>query len=93
MQQYFSTAAGFDLKPLFDLYVRSTDKLEVHVTGKANNKYLVQLQNIAVPLPLDIVTDNVTQRVVVNSKGITIQSKTLPVIDPDMYYFKKVMIE
>jgi aminopeptidase N len=93
VQQYFSTAAGFDLKPLFDLYVRSTDKLDVHITGKADNKYLIQLLDTSIPLPLDVVTDKGTRRLVVDSKGITIQSKILPVIDPDMYYFKKVVIE
>jgi len=53
----------------------------------------VQLQNINIPLPLDITTDAGTKRLIADSKGIKIDSKTLPVIDPEMFYIKKVIIE
>ena len=33
VEQLFSNAAGFSLKPLFDLYIRSTDKLAIDVAG------------------------------------------------------------
>jgi aminopeptidase N len=93
VQQFFSKEAGEDLGPLFDLYLRSVNKLEVHVKGLPGDKYMVQLQNMTLPLPMDILTDKGTNRMVVNTKGIVITSKTLPVIDPDMYYLKKVIIE
>jgi aminopeptidase N len=93
VQQYFSAAAGRDLKPLFDLYIRSVNKLEVHVKQMPANKYLVQLQNMSIPLPMDITTDAGTTRMIVDTRGLTITSKTLPVIDADTYYLKKITIE
>ncbi|MFB9844640.1 M1 family metallopeptidase [Mucilaginibacter ginsenosidivorans] len=93
VEQFFTKAAGRDLKPLFNLYLRTTDKLEIHVQALPGNKYLVQLQNISIPLPLDIATDAGTKRVMVDSKGVKIESKTLPVIDPEVFYIKKLIIE
>jgi len=93
VEQFFTKEAGRDLKPLFDLYLRTTDKLDVHIKTLPGNKYLVQLQNIGIQLPLDITADGVTKRVMVDKKGLRIDSKSLPVIDPEVFYIKKVIIE
>jgi len=93
VEQFFTKESGRDLKPLFNLYLRTTDKLEVHIKTLPGNKYLVQLANINIPLPLDITTDAGAKRVMVDNKGVRIDSKTLPVIDPDVFYIKKVIIE
>jgi aminopeptidase N len=93
VEKFFTKEAGRDLKPLFDLYLRTTNKLDVHVQALPGNKYLVQLQNISIPLPLDITADGKTSRLMVDSKGIKIDSKTLPVIDPEVFYLKKVTFE
>jgi aminopeptidase N len=90
---FFSTEAGMDLKPLFDLYLYTTNKLEIHVKTLPKNKYLIQTQNIGMPLPIDITTDAGTKRLTVDWKGVTVESKTLPFVDPDMYYIKKITIE
>jgi hypothetical protein len=58
-----------------------------------NNRYLVQLQNMSIPLPMDITTDAGTKRMTVDSKGLLVESKTLPLIDQDCYYIKKVTFE
>ena len=93
VEQFFSHEAGTDLKPLFDLYLRTTNKLEIHVKALRNDQYLVQLQNISIPLPMDVSTDAGTKRLIIDGKGLTISSKILPVIDPDDYYLKKIIIE
>jgi aminopeptidase N len=93
VEQFFSHKSGRDLKPLFDLYLRSINKLEVHIKNLPGNKYLIQLQNMSIPLPMDITTDAGTKRMIVDGKGITVESRTMPVVDADMYYLKKVIIE
>ncbi len=93
VQQFFSEQAGKDLKPLFDLYLRSVNKLEVHVKTMSNNRYQIQLLNMSLPLPMEIATDAGVKKVVVDSKGIIVTSKTLPVIDQDSFYLKKIIIE
>lgn len=93
VEQYFTKAYGHDLKPLFDLYLYTTDKLNIHVKTLPGDKYLVQLENMGMPLPIDIITDGGTKRYIVDKNGVTISSKTLPMIDTDTYYIKKVIIE
>jgi aminopeptidase N len=93
IEQFFSKASGTDLKPIFDLYLRTTKKLEVEVLRTKTDKYLVKLLNIDIPLPLDIVTDNGTKRILINKNGSEITSNSLPQIDPDMYYLKKLINE
>jgi aminopeptidase N len=93
VEQFFNQESGRNLTPLFDLYLRSVNKLEVHVKAIKNDKYLVQLQNMIIPLPMDITTDAGTKKMIIDSKGMIIESKTQPVIDPDMYYLKKVIVE
>ncbi|HYM94546.1 MAG TPA: M1 family metallopeptidase [Chitinophagaceae bacterium] len=93
VEQLFSKASGINLKPLFDFYLRTTQKLEVHVTAMRGDSYKIQLQNIDMALPLDIVTDKGTQRMTVDKKGIIIKSTLLPQVDTDMYYLKKIIIE
>jgi aminopeptidase N len=93
VQAYFSKAAGVDLKPLFDLYIYSVNKLEIHVKAQRNDNYLIQLENIDMPLPIDISTNGVTKRYTLDKNGITLNSNNLPVIDPDTYYLKKLTIE
>ena len=93
VEQFFSREAGRNLKPLFDLYLRTTDKLEVRIRQKSDDIYLVQLQNINIPLPLDIITDTGLKHATIGTKGILVNSKTVPVVDPNTFYLKKVIIE
>lgn len=93
VEQYFSKANGTSLKPLFDLFLRTTNKLEVSVKERPNNKYLIKLQNIDMDLPIDITTDAGISRTIVTPKGVMVSSKTTPVIDADAWYMKKVILE
>jgi hypothetical protein len=93
VQQFFSKESGMDLRPLFDLYLRGTNKLEVHIKSMPKDQYLITLQNMNLPLPMNIMTDVGTKRMIVDTKGITVQSKTMPIIDFDSFYLKKVVIE
>jgi len=78
---------------LFDLYLRTVNKLEISIKTQRGGKYLIQLQNMTIPLPLDVTTDSGTKRMMVDSKGIRVDSKTMPVMDADSYYLKKVTME
>ncbi|MGB5005556.1 MAG: hypothetical protein WBO39_01360, partial [Ferruginibacter sp.] len=79
--------------PLFHLFLYTTNKLEIHVKQTDENKYLVKLLNLDMPLPVNIVTDAGMQRLVVDKKGITVTSKTALQVDPDVFYFKKLVME
>jgi len=93
VQQLFSKSSGIDLAPLFHLYIYTTDKLMILVKQVAFGKYLIQLQNIDMPLPLDIATNTGTQKLIVDKKGVTVSSTTMPLIDTNVFYIKEVVYE
>ena len=93
VERFFTQEIGRNLNPLFDMYLRTTDKLEIDVKQTQPNKYTIQLQNISIPLPVDITTSEGTKRIMLDSKGISIVSNKLPVIDANNFYLKKVIFE
>jgi aminopeptidase N len=90
---YFSQAAHEDLKPLFDFYLRTVNKLQVTVHQSSESSYTVRLDNIHMVLPLDVTTDGGVQRIMVGSDPIPVFSKTMPLVDTQSYYLKKVVYE
>jgi aminopeptidase N len=93
IEQLFSSAYGKSLQPLFHLFLYTTDKLEIQVKQTEENKYVVKLLNVDMPLPINILTDAGIQHLVIDKKGITVTSKTPLQVDPDVFYFKKVILE
>lgn len=93
VEELFSGAHGKSLKPLFQLFLYSTDKLEISVKQTADDKYLVKLLNIDMPLPVEVDTDSGTQRLTLEKKPVTLTSKTPLQVDPKGFYLKKVILE
>lgn len=102
VEQFFSKQSHLDLKPLFNLYLRTTDKLEIEVNripskeknqNESERNYKIRLVNIDMTLPLQITTSNGTQRMLVDKKGIVVKSITAPVIDNDIDYLTKIIFE
>src|SRR3569833_1865974 len=81
VEQIFSNANGSSLAPLFRLYLYTTDKLIIHVKQTAFGTYNIYLENIDMPLPLDITTNTGTETKTVDKKGIIVKSTTMPLID------------
>ena len=93
VEKLFSSAYGNSLQPVFHLFLYTIDKLEIHVKQTGDDKYLVRLLNMDMPLPVDIITDQGKKRLLVDKKGISVSSKTALQIDPSMFYLKKVIME
>jgi aminopeptidase N len=93
VERLFSQIAGKKLKPYFDLFLRTTDQLKIAVTKVADGEYRVQLQNLDMPLPLDITTHDGVKRYIVTAAGTTIKSQIKPVIDANSFYMKQVKYE
>ncbi len=93
VEKLFSSAYGKSMQPLFQLFLYTTNKLEVHVRQTGDDKYYVKLTNLDMPVPLDIQTDSGIQRMMVDKKGMTVTSKTALQVDPKVFYLKKVILE
>ena len=90
IQNYFSRRSGMDLKPLFDLYLRSTDKLQVVVRDLGGDRYAIRLEHMPLSLPLEVSTDSGVQRILVGGQEVIVASRTRPLIDPRMCYLSQV---
>jgi aminopeptidase N len=93
VQRLFNQASGMDLSPLFHLYLYTTQKLEVSVKQTGPAAYTVRLLNLDMPLPMEITTDAGTSRKMVDQKGITVNSETMPLVDTRVFYLKKLIYE
>lgn len=93
VEMLFSKSYGKSLKPLFDLFLRTTNKLEISVKQTDANKYVLRLTNLDMDIPMDVVTSDGPKRMVIGKNSLEIISTTLPVIDPSVYYLKKVILE
>jgi len=93
VEDLFTKAYGKSLRPLFHLYLYTTDKVEIHVRQTGDEKYFIKLLNVAMSLPMDIVTHEGKQKLVVDKTGIWVTSKTGIQVDPDVFYLKKVIFE
>ncbi|HVZ55203.1 MAG TPA: M1 family metallopeptidase [Chitinophagaceae bacterium] len=93
VEQLFSHRTGMDLKPLFDFYLRTTQKLEIHIRQTRTDQYRIWIGNFDGRLPVAFVTDRGTQQVMLGQEGILVPSTITPTVDPDAYYIKRVIIE
>lgn len=93
VERLFSAAHGKSLKPLFHLFLYTTDKLDVHVKQTGDERYMVKLLNMDMPLPVEIQTDAGLKTITLDKKGTVVNSKTQIRIDPKTFYLKKVIFE
>lgn len=92
VEQFFSKAAGKNLKPLFDFYLRTTKKLEFNIKQTGYNEYSIKATNLPMTLPVDVLTDAGTKQVMLDDKGIKINSSFPPVVDGNGHYLKAVTL-
>ena len=92
VENFFSRKYGSSLKPVFNLWLRTTDKLVIQMS-RSEAGYFIKFENLDMELPVQIVTDSGKQTINLNKKGLLVKSSTLPVIDPDMYYLTKVIVK
>ncbi len=90
VEKLFSSAAGTDLKPLFDFFLRTTEKLEIVVKQTGFNEYEVKSTNTPMPLDIDVLTSTGNRKITLSDKGVKISSNFPPIPDSNGYYFKTV---
>jgi len=93
VEALFSKASGQDLKPVFDFFLRTINKLDISIKQTSENEYLIRLVNYVGALPIDIKTETGLERKMIDQEGIKIISNTVPVADPKVYYLKRVILE
>jgi len=93
VEKLFSTAHGKSLKPVFDLFLRTTSKLEISLRQTGDDTYRVQVLNLDYEIPIEVVTSAGKKKITISKTPVTITSTSLPVLDQDVYYLKKIIVE
>ena len=93
VEKLFSKASNKNLKPFFDFYLRTSDVLDINVKETGFHKYQVKLNNYFMDLPVEVTTDNKTERIILTTEGVTLTSNNPPVIDARGFYLKKITIQ
>ena len=92
VEKFFSKKYGISLKPVFDLWLRTTDKWQIHMK-RTTSGYFLKSDNLEMELPLQIITDTGRQTIKVDKFGLFVKSTNPPIVDPDRYYLTKIIIE
>jgi len=82
VEQLFSKRSGKDLKPFFDFYLRTINKLNVDVTKTGDSNYTILTNNAPIPMRIEITTNTGIQTVLLEkNKPFVISSETSPILD------------
>jgi aminopeptidase N len=93
VEELFSGAAGYSLKPFFDFYLRTTKTIEINVKENGYRTFVIKPTNYIMDLPLDIMINGKIEKVKLTKDGLTVTSTNTPIIDPKGFYLKTVTIQ
>jgi aminopeptidase N len=93
VEKLFSSKAGKDLKPFFDFYLRTTQVLDINIKEIGFQKYQIKVANLMMPLPFEVTVNDKTSRIVIDNKGLIVNSVLPPQVDAKGYYLKKVTLQ
>ncbi|MEN9457624.1 MAG: hypothetical protein RL135_191 [Bacteroidota bacterium] len=93
VEQLFSKAAGYSLKPFFDFHLRTTQLIEVSINETGYQQYQIKPLNYFMDLPYEITLNGKATRMILGKDGITVKSNSLPMVDAAGYYLKKLVIQ
>lgn len=93
VEQLFSKAAGYSLKPFFDFHLRTTQLMEVSIKETGYQQYQIKPLNYFMDLPYEVTINGIATRMMIGKDGITVKSNSLPLVDAAGYYLKKLTIQ
>ncbi len=93
VEQLFSEAHGKSLRPVFDLYLRSTQKLEFEAVRTSANRYNLRVRNLDDEIPVEVLTSKGLQKITIGKTPVQVESDAPLQIDPNGYYLKRIILE
>ena len=93
VEKLFSSKAGKDLKPFFDFYLRTTQVLDINIKEIGFQKYQIKVGNLMMPMPFEVTANDKTSRIVMDNKGLIVNSVLPPQVDAKGFYLKKVTLQ
>ena len=93
VEQLFSKAAGYSLKPFFDFHLRTTQVIEVSIKENGYQQYQIKPLNYFMDLPFEVTLNGKATRMMLGKDGISVKSNSVPIVDAAGYYLKKLVIQ
>ena len=93
VEELFTKAVGYSLKPFFDFYLRTTNTLDFNVKEIGYQQYQITPANYVMDLPVDMMINNKIEKKILGKDGLKISSQYPPIMDPNGYYLKKVTLQ
>jgi aminopeptidase N len=93
VENHFSKGSEFNLKPYFDFFLKTTERLEIRVKEVRPKEYDISFINYNHGLPLEIQDGSEIKKINVSEEPVRITLNNFPLIDPTGYYFKRVVYE
>lgn len=93
VEKLFSNASGQDLKPFFDFYLRTTDRIAFNIKEMGYQKYQLKITNYFMDLPVEILANGSIVKETIGKDGLVITSEMPPVVDPKGNYLKTVTFQ
>lgn len=93
VEQLFSKAAGYSLKPFFDFHLKTTQLIELSIKETGYQQYQIKPLNYFMDLPFEVTINGTATRQIIGKDGITVKSTTIPMVDAAGYYLKKLVIQ
>ncbi len=93
VEELFSKAAGYSLKPFFDFHLRTTQLMEVSIKETGYQQYQIKPLNYFMDLPYEVTVNGKPSRMTIGKDGITVKSNSIPLVDAAGYYLKKLTIQ
>lgn len=91
--EYFQKYTATNLQPLFEMYLYDTELPAIDLILDGTGVYSLRITNMDVELPMEIMTSEGLQRVMVSGASQLIESETEPVVDPNRWYLTADMFE
>ena len=93
VEQLFTLRSGKNLKPFFDFYLRTTNKVNITIQKTDDAHYNISTNNAPIPLPIHIMTDSHNESYILEqNKPLQVKSKTVPVLDAEKNYLVEIAI-
>ncbi len=93
LQFYITEKTDYDVKPFFDLFLRTTEVPGIIVKEINSNSFSIEIPNIDFTLPMDVKLEDGTQRLELSAKPVTVTSSVKPIVDAEGWFLKDVVYE
>jgi hypothetical protein len=67
--------------------------LDVNIKEIGFQKYQIKVANLMMPLPFEVTVNDKTSRIVMDNKGLIVNSILPPQVDAKGFYLKKVTLQ